>query len=110
MTSGFQPTSPFSLGSSLGGAYNGRFVVVVDDDIDPTSEFDVLWTMATRCDPESARRDHPPLRQRCSGRLHSPGKQGTQLALSDRCLHAVRPPPSVSAHREVEQRTKTSSA
>jgi hypothetical protein len=24
----------------LGGAYNGRFVVVVDDDIDPTSEFD----------------------------------------------------------------------
>ncbi|MET0502584.1 MAG: UbiD family decarboxylase [Candidatus Binatia bacterium] len=38
----------------LGGAYNGRFVVVVDDDIDPTSEFDVLWAMATRCDPEHA--------------------------------------------------------
>jgi UbiD family decarboxylase len=39
---------------SLGGAYNGRFVVVVDDDIDPTSEFDVLWAMSTRCDPEHA--------------------------------------------------------
>jgi len=38
----------------LGGAYNGRFVVVVDDDIDPTSEFDVLWAMATRCDPDKA--------------------------------------------------------
>ena len=29
-------------------------MVVVDDDIDPTSEFDVLWAMATRCDPEQA--------------------------------------------------------
>ncbi len=38
----------------LGGAYNGRFVVVVDDDIDPTSTFDVLWAMATRCDPDKA--------------------------------------------------------
>lgn len=39
---------------SMGGAYNGRFTVVVDDDIDPTSQFDVLWAMATRCDPEHA--------------------------------------------------------
>ncbi len=38
----------------LGGAYNGRFVVVVDDDIDPTSAFDVLWAMSTRCDPDKA--------------------------------------------------------
>jgi UbiD family decarboxylase len=38
----------------LGGAYNGRFVVAVDDDIDPTNTFDVLWAMATRCDPENA--------------------------------------------------------
>jgi len=28
--------------------------VVVDEDIDPTSEFDVLWAMATRCDPDQA--------------------------------------------------------
>lgn len=38
----------------LGGAYNGRFVVAVDDDIDPTSTFDVLWAMSTRCDPETS--------------------------------------------------------
>ena len=44
----------FLASQVLGGAYNGRFVVVVDDDIDPTSEFDVLWAMATRCDPEQA--------------------------------------------------------
>ena len=44
----------FLASQSLGGAYNGRFVVVVDEDIDPTSEFDVLWAMATRCDPDQA--------------------------------------------------------
>ena len=38
----------------LGGAYIGRFVVVVDDDIDPTNIFDVVWAMATRCDPEKS--------------------------------------------------------
>jgi 4-hydroxy-3-polyprenylbenzoate decarboxylase len=33
------------------GSYLGRFVVVVDDDVDPTDSFDVLWAMCTRCDP-----------------------------------------------------------
>ncbi|MGP4020620.1 UbiD family decarboxylase [Saccharopolyspora sp. 5N708] len=33
------------------GSYLGRFVVVVDEDIDPTNMFDVLWAMSTRCDP-----------------------------------------------------------
>lgn len=36
------------------GAYHGRFVIVVDDDIDPSNEQDVLWAMATRCDPATA--------------------------------------------------------
>jgi len=36
------------------GAYNGRFVIVVDDDIDPTNEADVLWAVATRCDPATS--------------------------------------------------------
>ena len=33
------------------GAYAGRLVVVVDDDIDVTSLDDVMWAMCTRCDP-----------------------------------------------------------
>ena len=33
------------------GNYAGRWVIVVDDDIDPTSTFDVIWAMSTRCDP-----------------------------------------------------------
>jgi len=31
------------------GAYGGKFVVVVDDDIDITNPADVIWAVATRC-------------------------------------------------------------
>src|SRR5262249_56154313 len=31
--------------------YLGRFIVVVDEDVDPTDLFDVMWAMCTRCDP-----------------------------------------------------------
>jgi UbiD family decarboxylase len=34
------------------GNYLGRFVVVVDEDVDCTDMFDVLWAMCTRCDPK----------------------------------------------------------
>ncbi|MBT5179181.1 MAG: UbiD family decarboxylase [Rhodospirillaceae bacterium] len=33
------------------GNYAGRWVVVVDEDIDPSNLFDVVWAMSTRCDP-----------------------------------------------------------
>ena len=40
--------------SIYGGATHvGRFVVVVDDDIDPTNISEVLWALGTRCDPAS---------------------------------------------------------
>jgi 4-hydroxy-3-polyprenylbenzoate decarboxylase len=32
-------------------AYIGRFIVVVDDDIDPSNLDEVIWAMGTRCDP-----------------------------------------------------------
>jgi UbiD family decarboxylase len=35
------------------GARNGRYVVVVDDDIDPSDLKEVLWAMETRVDPAS---------------------------------------------------------
>jgi len=37
-----------------GGGYMGRFVIIVDEDIDPTDVNDVLWAVATRCDPETS--------------------------------------------------------
>jgi len=33
------------------GVYAGRWVVVVDEDIDPSNIHDVVWAMSTRCDP-----------------------------------------------------------
>jgi len=35
------------------GAYAGRWVVVVDEDIDPTNLEEVMWAMCTRVDPAS---------------------------------------------------------
>ena len=45
-----------ALGSMGGGAggYHGKMVIVVDDDIDPHNLEEVLWAMATRCDPEKS--------------------------------------------------------
>ena len=39
------------VNSCHSGNYAGRWVVVVDEDIDPTSLEDVIWAMSTRCDP-----------------------------------------------------------
>lgn len=39
--------------NSGAGAYRGRFVVVVDEDIDPTDHSEVLWAVLGRCDPEN---------------------------------------------------------
>ena len=33
------------------GNYAGRWVVAVDEDIDPSNIFDVIWALSTRCDP-----------------------------------------------------------
>ena len=33
--------------------YVGRYIVVVDDDIDPTDMHDVIWAMGTRSDPKT---------------------------------------------------------
>lgn len=36
------------------GAYAGRYVIVVDDDIDVTNLEEVMWAMSTRSDPETS--------------------------------------------------------
>ena len=41
-----------ALGGTAG--YHGRFVIIVDDDIDPYNLEDVWWALATRCDPETS--------------------------------------------------------
>jgi len=68
------------------GAYLGRYVIVVDDDIDPTNTFDVLWALSTRSDPVES----IDIVRRCwSGPLDpriQPGKKGfNSRALIDAC-------------------------
>ena len=48
---GHAKQAAMSAASCQSGSYLGRFVVVVDEDIDPTNLFEVLWAMCTRCDP-----------------------------------------------------------
>ncbi len=45
-----------ALAASSGaeGGQFGRFVIVVDEDIDPSNDEDVLWAVATRCDPATS--------------------------------------------------------
>jgi 4-hydroxy-3-polyprenylbenzoate decarboxylase len=37
-----------------GGACTGRYIITVDDDIDPSNLGEVLWAVTTRADPEKA--------------------------------------------------------
>src|SRR3989441_4394573 len=68
------------------GAYLGRYVIVVDEDIDPTNTFDVLWALASRSDPVESIE----ILRRCwSGPLDpriQPGKKGfNSRAVIDAC-------------------------
>lgn len=50
----YQGHSRQTLAAAVGtraGAYGGKFVVVVDEDVDVTNIHDVIWAMSTRCDP-----------------------------------------------------------
>ena len=67
------------------GNYLGRWVIVVDDDIDPTNTFDVIWAMASRCDPSA---DIDFIRSAWSGPLDPLLKRGEELnsrAIVDAC-------------------------
>jgi 4-hydroxy-3-polyprenylbenzoate decarboxylase len=70
------------------GAYLGRYVVVVDDDIDITDVNEVLWAIATRSDPATS---VDILRRTWSGPLDPiipPGQKGHNSRM---IIEAVRP-------------------
>ncbi|MEM2273074.1 MAG: UbiD family decarboxylase [Candidatus Bathyarchaeia archaeon] len=43
-----------AAGVMYGVAMAGKWVIVVDDDVDPSNWDEVLWALCTRCDPESS--------------------------------------------------------
>jgi 4-hydroxy-3-polyprenylbenzoate decarboxylase len=90
------------------GNYLGRFVVVVDDDIDPTNLFDVIWAMSTRCDPAE---DIDFIRRAWSGALDPRKKMGDNFN-SRAVIDACRPfdwrhefPPVAESSPELRART-----
>jgi UbiD family decarboxylase len=89
------------------GSYMGRFVVVVDHDVDPTNLFEVMWAVCTRCDPVE---DIEIIRKAWSGPLDPMmSAQGTynSRAIIDACrpFHRLKDFPPIAAASE-ELRTK----
>jgi 4-hydroxy-3-polyprenylbenzoate decarboxylase len=90
------------------GNYLGRFVVVVDEDIDPTNTFDVIWAIASRCDPDE---DLDVIRKAWSGAL-DPRKRVGDNFNSRGILDACRPfdwidefPPVAESSPELKAKT-----
>jgi 4-hydroxy-3-polyprenylbenzoate decarboxylase len=52
--SGHAKQAAFAALAGTSGAYHGRFVIIVDEDIDPSNLNDVLWALGTRSDPETS--------------------------------------------------------
>lgn len=92
------------------GAYLGRIVVVVDDDIDVTDLDEVIWAICTRADPE---RDMDILKRAWSGPLDpaiEPGKKGFNSRL---IIDATRPwewrdqfPAAIGPTPEIKRETR----
>ncbi|MCL5961201.1 MAG: UbiD family decarboxylase [Chloroflexi bacterium] len=86
------------------GARMSRYVVVVDDDIDPTDLQEVIWAIATRTDPERS----IDIMKRCwSGPLDPMIRPGEPGLASRAIIDATRPyewinefPPVVGASKE----------
>jgi UbiD family decarboxylase len=54
MYAGHAPQVMALAAQCTGGAYFGKYVIVVDEDVDPTKVHQVLWAMATRSRPSQS--------------------------------------------------------
>ena len=48
---GHAPQALALAGQVPGGAYFSKWIIAVDDDVDPSNINQVLWAMSTRCNP-----------------------------------------------------------
>lgn len=92
------------------GAYLGRYVIVVDDDIDVTNTNDVLWALTTRSNPEQ---DIDIVRRSWSGVLDPIIPRGQTGHNSRAVIDACRPyewmkdfPPVAESSPEVRRATE----
>jgi 4-hydroxy-3-polyprenylbenzoate decarboxylase len=92
------------------GAYLGRFVIVVDEDIDVTDLNEVMWAVVTRSDPE---RDFDFIKRAWSGPLDPAIKPGEKGHNSRVIIDACRPwewkdqfPPAIGPSPEYKRETR----
>ncbi len=90
------------------GNYLGRYVIVVDEDIDPTNTFDIIWAISTRSDPVE---DIDFIRRAWSGALDPRKKVGDNFN-SRAIIDACRPfdwkddfPPVAESSPELREKT-----
>ncbi len=93
---------------SRGGAYMGRYVIVVDEDIDPSNLDEVIWALTTRSDPE---KDIEIVRRCWSSPLDPVIPEGRKGLNSRAIIDACRPyewreqfPPVVAVERDLRER------
>ena len=95
-------------------ALTSKYIVIVDDDIDPSNISEVLWALGTRCDPETG---IDIIRGCWNDRLDpmlSPEKRARgELSGSTALITACKPyhwikdfPPAVKADPDVMRKTK----
>jgi 4-hydroxy-3-polyprenylbenzoate decarboxylase len=95
--------------SCQSASYMGRYVVVVDEDIDPTNTFHVLWAISTRSNPTD---DIDFIKRAWSGPLDPLVTQGLNMnsrALIDACRPFERLesfPPVARASEELKAKVK----
>jgi 4-hydroxy-3-polyprenylbenzoate decarboxylase len=94
------------------GIQMGRFVIVVDDDVDPSDSDQVLWALTSRCDPATSidivrKQSTPNLDPRLTPEQRATGDLTTSRAI----LNACRPftwmkdfPEPVGTSRELQER------
>ncbi len=91
-----------------------RFIIIVDDDIDPSNMSEVLWALGTRCDPEA----HIDILRGCWSKpldpILSPEKRArgefsgsTALVIACKPYHWIKDfPPTIETNPEFMEKTK----
>lgn len=114
MYTGHAKQAAMVVAGSYSASTLGRFIVIVDDDIDPSSMSDVLWALGTRCDPESSIDIIGGFRGQRSDPILSPEKKNRgELFYSRAIIYACKPyhwikefPPSIKSSAEALAKTK----
>jgi 4-hydroxy-3-polyprenylbenzoate decarboxylase len=95
-----------------GGAMTGKFIVVVDEDIDPSDLEEVIWAVCTRCDPETMMHSLPGfLDSGLDPSIPPEKRERKNITMTKTIINACRPwhwkenfPPMITAGKKLKER------